>query len=100
VPMLEGNIDHVIGVDTHREHHAAAILDRNGGLVAQLEVPSSQAGYAQLLGFVVQRVPGPALLGAGGHRLLRRRAGERSGRPGRVGDRDRPAQAAPGPQRR
>jgi transposase len=27
------------------------------GRLAQLEVPSSQAGYAQLLGFVVQRVP-------------------------------------------
>jgi transposase len=42
--MLEGKVDHVIGVDTHRDTHAAAILDRNGGLVAQLEVPSSQAG--------------------------------------------------------
>jgi transposase len=58
VPMLEGKVDHVIGVDTHRDSHTAAVLDPNGGLVAQLEVPSSQAGYAQLLGFVVQRVPG------------------------------------------
>jgi len=58
VPMLEGKVDHVIGVDTHRDSHAAAILDPNGGLVAQLKVPSSQAGYQQLLGFVGQRVPG------------------------------------------
>jgi hypothetical protein len=42
--MLEGHIDHVIGVDTHRDAHAAAILDRNGGLLAKLEVSSSQAG--------------------------------------------------------
>jgi transposase len=58
VPMLEGKIDHVIGVDTHRDNHAAAILDRNGGLVAQLEVPVNQAGYARLLGLVAERVPG------------------------------------------
>jgi transposase len=56
--MLEGNIDHVIGVDTHRDAHAAAILDRNGGLLAQLELPSSQAGYQELLGVVAQRAPG------------------------------------------
>jgi transposase len=56
--MLEGKVDHVIGVDTHRDAHAAAILDRNGGLLAQLEVPSSQAGYEELLGLVVQRARG------------------------------------------
>jgi transposase len=58
VPMLEGKIDHVIGVDTHRDAHTAAILDRNGGLVAQLEIPSSHAGYARLLGLVAERAPG------------------------------------------
>jgi transposase len=56
--MLEGKVDHVIGVDTHRDHHAAAILDRNGGLIAQLEVPVNQAGYARLLGLVAERAPG------------------------------------------
>jgi hypothetical protein len=56
--MLEGKIDAVIGVDTHRDNHAAAILDRNGGLLGQLEVPSSQAGYEGLLGVVAQRAPG------------------------------------------
>ena len=54
----EGKIDHVIGVDTHRDTHAAAVLDRNGGLIAQLEVPANQAGYARLLGVVVDRAPG------------------------------------------
>ena len=43
MPMLEGKVDHVIGVDTHRDRHAAAILDRNGGLVAELTVTSDQA---------------------------------------------------------
>jgi transposase len=58
VPMLEGKVDAVIGVDTHRDAHTAAILDRNGGLVAQLEVPSSQAGYEALLGVVAEQAPG------------------------------------------
>jgi transposase len=58
VPMLEGKVDAVIGVDTHRDAHAAAVLDRNGGLVAQLEVPSSQDGYQALLGLVAERAPG------------------------------------------
>jgi hypothetical protein len=46
VPMLEGKVDHVIGVDTHRDRHAAAILDRNGGVVAELEIESDQAERA------------------------------------------------------
>ena len=58
MPMLEGKVDAVIGVDTHRDAHAAAILDRNGGLVAQLEVPSSQDGYEALLSLVAERAPG------------------------------------------
>jgi transposase len=58
VPMLEGKVDHVIGVDTHRDRHTAALLDPTGGLLAQAEVPSSQQGYEQLLGFVAERAPG------------------------------------------
>jgi hypothetical protein len=49
MPMLEGQIDAVIGVDTHRDRHAAALLDPNGGVRATLEVPSDQAGHTRLL---------------------------------------------------
>jgi hypothetical protein len=56
--MLEGRIEHVIGVDTHRDSHAAAVLDPTGGLLAQVQTPASQAGYEQLLGFVAERAPG------------------------------------------
>ena len=56
--MPEGKVDHVIGVDTHRDRHAAAILDPNGGLVAELTVASDQAGSEALLGLVAQRAPG------------------------------------------
>ena len=58
MPMLEGKVDHVIGVDTHRDSHAAAVLDPTGGLLAQVQTPASQAGYEQLLGFVAERAPG------------------------------------------
>jgi transposase len=58
VPMLEGKADHVIGVDTHRDRHAAAILDRNGGVVAELEIESDQAGCEQLLDLAIVRAPG------------------------------------------
>jgi transposase len=58
MPMLEGRVDHVIGVDTHRDSHTAAILDPTGGLVTQIEIPSSQAGYATLLSFVAERALG------------------------------------------
>jgi transposase len=58
VPMLEGKVDHVIGVDTHRDRHTAAILDGNGGLVTQLEISSDQAGAEVLLGVVAERAPG------------------------------------------
>jgi len=56
--MLAEDIAHVIGVDTHRDRHAAAILDPNGGLLAHLEVASEEAGYTRLLGFVAERAPG------------------------------------------
>ena len=48
MPMLEGQVDVVIGVDTHRDRHAAALLDPNGGVRATLEVPSDRSGHARL----------------------------------------------------
>jgi hypothetical protein len=46
------------GVDTHRDTHAAALLDPNGGVRATLEVPSDQAGHARLLRLAVVQAPG------------------------------------------
>ena len=39
----------VVGVDTHRDTHAAALCDARGRLVAQLQIPATAAGYVQLL---------------------------------------------------
>jgi transposase len=58
MPMLEGQVDAVIGVDTHRDRHAAALLDPNGGVRATLEVPSDQAGHARLLRLADEQAPG------------------------------------------
>jgi len=56
--MLEGRVDAVIGVDTHRDSHAAALLDPNGGVRATLEVPSDRAGHARLLQLAAAQAPG------------------------------------------
>jgi hypothetical protein len=85
MPMLEGQVDAVIGVDTHRDRHAAALLDPNGGVRATLEVPSDRAGHTQLLQLAEGPGPRPADLGAGGDGLLWGRADPLLGRPGRVG---------------
>jgi hypothetical protein len=55
MPMLEGRVDAVIGVDTHRDRHAAALLDPNGGVRTTIEVPSDRAGHAQLPRLAVSR---------------------------------------------
>ncbi|WP_207619739.1 transposase [Nocardioides sp. IC4_145] len=45
-------VDVVIGVDTHVHTHAAAVIDaRTGGVLAEVSVEATAAGYAQLLEF-------------------------------------------------
>jgi transposase len=58
MPMLEGRVDAVIGVDTHRDTHAAALLDPNGGVRATLEVPSDRTGHVRLLQLAAAQAPG------------------------------------------
>jgi transposase len=55
---LEGQIDAVIGVDTHRGGHAAALLDPNLGVRATLEVPSDRAGHGRMLRLADEQAPG------------------------------------------
>jgi transposase len=47
--MLAEQTDYVIGVDTHRDRHSAAILAASGGLVGETSASADQAGYATLL---------------------------------------------------
>ncbi|MGF7020330.1 IS110 family transposase [Brachybacterium tyrofermentans] len=41
----------VIGVDTHKHIHVAAVLDTIGGILATLTVPTDTGGFKQLLGW-------------------------------------------------
>ncbi|MFC7463939.1 transposase [Brachybacterium sp. GCM10030252] len=45
--MHSGHV--VIGVDTHKHIHVAAVLDTIGGILATLTVPTDTGGFNQLL---------------------------------------------------
>ena len=46
--ILAESVDIVIGVDTHKHTHAAAVMNPAGGVVATLSVETTPAGYARL----------------------------------------------------
>lgn len=77
--MLADQVDHVVGVDTHRDEHALTVVAAPGGaVVAQRSVRASARGYAQALRFVerygsgrrVWAVEGAGHYGAGLARYL------------------------------
>jgi len=55
--MLAEQVDHVIGVDTHRDSHTAAVLDLTGGLVAGTTIPADAFGYKRVLAFGRSHAP-------------------------------------------
>jgi transposase len=57
VGMLAELVDHVIGVDTHRDSHTAAVLDTNGRVLEELTVPADAFGYRKLLRFGAAHAP-------------------------------------------
>jgi transposase len=59
--MLAEQIDFVVGVDTHKQTHTAALVTSTGGVVNQLTVASDGNGYARLLAFAQQQAPGRRL---------------------------------------
>ena len=75
-------VDVVIGVDTHKDTHTAAVVTAVGGTVETRQVPARRAGYAALLTMArawekrVWAIEGTASYGAGLARFLRA-AGER-----------------------
>lgn len=63
-------VDAVIGVDTHVLTHTAAIVDaRTGGVLAELTVDATAAGYAELVAFADEHAAlrAWAIEGTGGH---------------------------------
>lgn len=57
-------VDVVVGVDTHRDTHTAAICDERGKLLAELVVETNPAGYAQLWGWVSEAAEGVGVVWA------------------------------------
>jgi transposase len=47
--VLGEEVDYVIGVDTHKDSHSAAVVNAAGGVVAGVEVAASDSGYRGLL---------------------------------------------------
>jgi transposase len=68
--MLADSVEVVIGVDTHKHTHTAAVVAAaTGAVVSQATVPATSSGYQQLLGFAT-RQPGRrvwAIEGTGGY---------------------------------
>lgn len=56
--MLTGQVDAVIGVDTHKEEHTAAMVDGLGGELALTSIPSTAGGYRCLLEWARALAPG------------------------------------------
>jgi hypothetical protein len=81
MPMLEGKVDAVIGVDTHRDRHTAAILDLTAGWSPSWRSPATRPAPRPCWALS----PSEHLAAAAGrwrHRLLWRRPGQLPGRPG------------------
>ena len=56
--MLADLVELVIGVDTHKDTHTAAVVQAvSGAVVTQVTVPATPAGCQQLLG-LAERQPG------------------------------------------
>ena len=75
-----GDASVFLGVDTHSEAHVAVALDGVGRRIGERRVPNSEAGYAELLGWVLglghpvaAGVEGTGSYGSGLSRFLRTR---------------------------
>lgn len=68
--MLADLVEVVIGVDTHKDTHTAAVLDtRTGGVLARVTVTTDPDGYAELVALAEQHsgLRAWALEGSGGY---------------------------------
>jgi transposase len=93
--MLADTVELVIGVDTHKQTHTAAVVvAASGAMVEQMTVPATPAGYRQLLQLARQQqgqrvwaIEGTGGYGAGLTRFLH-------GHAEQVVELDRPKRAA------
>src|SRR5436305_6789774 len=61
---LADQFELVVGVDTHRDTHAAALCDGGGRVLAQVQAPATAAGYAQLAAWAAAAAGGRPLVWA------------------------------------
>src|SRR5690242_15403959 len=58
-PMLSGQVDYVIGVDTHRDTNSAAIVEAaTGAVIDHFQGSTDATGYKRVLAFAVTHAPG------------------------------------------
>ena len=56
--MLAEQIEFILGVDTHKQTHTAALVTRTGAVVQHRTIPADADGYAALLAFARQAATG------------------------------------------
>jgi transposase len=56
--MLAERVDHVIGVDTHRDSHSAAVCNPSGAVTAEVTLAADAFGYKRLLRFAREQASG------------------------------------------
>jgi transposase len=60
--MLADELDYVVGVDTHRDQHAVAVVDAHtGAVIAQTTTAASAGGYADAVRFADRHAAGDRL---------------------------------------
>ena len=59
--MVADEVEFVIGVDTHKHGHAAAVVDRMGAVVAEDEIAANVRGYRRLRALAEAAAPGRRL---------------------------------------
>ena len=60
--MLADELDYLVGVDTHRDQHAVAVVDAHtGAVIAQTTTAASARGYADAVRFAGRHAPGDRL---------------------------------------
>ncbi len=52
-------VDHAVGVDPHRDAHAAAVVDAGTtGVAAEVEITADEQGYRRVLAWAQEHAPG------------------------------------------
>ena len=62
MPTVADVVDAVLGVDTHADTLAAALVAPSGVLLGRCELPATGAGIEALIGWALAQAPGPELV--------------------------------------